>query len=371
MCRVLLAQSFLTVVASTERMSANDQQAYFDNYVAQQPGFPIIEGNDVYFLTKSDSTQPYILADFNGFLNPRYTEDKSIGLMRPIGKTTWYYFRKMLKPDAVINYKYTDGNTEWLDKHNDDERINFGDSVSFIRLGPNHNPIESTSTEKRGKSITHSIESVIQNHTRTIHVYLPPNYESEQELSSVYFHDGSFFTKEMNVPDILDNLISKELIKPIVAVFDNPVVRGKEYRGDSAYREYIIKELIPYISKSYKVSEFADKRAVIGFSRGGMSAFYLAYLTDTFSKLGALSPAIYPTSVEDFMNDLSGFSGKPKQAFITAAFYDHFWYKDAKALSKKLEEQGVKVEYIENAQGHNIPSWQTQIDDMLIAFFKQ
>ncbi|WP_179213388.1 alpha/beta hydrolase [Ekhidna lutea] len=367
---ILPAQKFEEILAEVKSLPVHERQAHFDEYIKRQTKFPIIEGAQVVFLTKSDNGQPYLQADFNGFLNPRYTENKSIGLMKPIEGTSWYYYRKELVPDAVINYLYEDESGVSVDSLNSNTRTNFGTEVSFLSLGETQEVIPSTPEEQRGKLATIEIESEFQNHTRTVHIYTPFNYESTEELPSVYFHDGSFFIGDMQVPEMLDYLISNQLIQPVVAVFDNPVIRGKEYRGDSAYIGYIEQELVPYITKNYKVSKAKDDRAVIGFSRGGMSAFYLAYFTTTFSKLGALSPAIHPTPVDDFMSQLNQSTSSPQQAFITGAIYDHLWYKDAVSLYEKLKQNEVEVQYIENSQGHNIPSWQTQLDDMLIAFFK-
>ena len=361
--------SFDKLLEKIEQLNPEEKNKKLEIFVKTNGGTPIIEDNLAIFLVKNDTIQPVLLADFNGFMNPRYVKDHSLGKMKSIAGTSWYYSKKELLPEALINYRFYLGETQINDPSNPLKRINFGDSISFFSMSENKVPPKNNSYPKGQVSQT-KLWSKHQNHERTIHVYLPAVYESLEALPTLYFHDGSFHLKEMGVPKVLDELIAEKKMEPLIAVFDDPVIRGKEYRGDTAYRDYIQKELIHYVDSMYKTSPKRDSRAVVGFSRGGMSALYLSHNTKMFGKVIAFSPAIHPKSVEEFSAELEAFGNAPDQIFITGSIYDHIWYKDAPALRDYFSQKATKLKYKEIPMGHNIASWGTLLDDILTVFYR-
>ena len=78
-----------------------------EGFIAENGRTPIVEGSLVTFLAKGD--KPYLLADFNGFLHPRYVPEKEKGKMIEIEGTTWNYFQIEVSEKAAINYKFMVG----------------------------------------------------------------------------------------------------------------------------------------------------------------------------------------------------------------------------------------------------------------------
>ena len=167
----------------------------------------------------------------------------------------------------------------------------------------------------------------------------------------------------------MDYLIANGYIEPVVAVFDDPLERGKEYRGDSAYRHYVEKELIPYVDSKYRTKPMPEHRAVIGGSRGGLSALILSHSIPSFSKCGTLSPAIHPWDIDEFISFLSSSEVAPQQVVIIGAIYDEIWYPDALALKDYFTEQQTSLKYLDISQGHNIQAWVNYLDELLTTFF--
>jgi len=364
----LKAQSFQKLIEKLEVSALSSHEDVIIDFVGKIQNFPIIEGTEVIFLVNGKGDEPELLADFNGFLNPRYIEDKTLGKMTQLSNTNWYFMKKKLADDAVLNYKYRLGNKEELDPLNSNARNNFGELVSYIQM-PSAKQTHINTTLIKGEVSKKKFESKELKHTRSVFIYTPPNYQALRALPVVYFHDGSFHLNDMHAAEVLDGLIDSGKIRPLIAVFDNPVIRGKEYRGDSGYRRYFENELIPYIDSTYATNSNRGNRAVIGFSRGGLSALYLSHSTPLFSKVGVFSPAIHPTSVSDFIVEIEGFDNEPDNVFITGAIYDYIWYNDAVELADAFKNSNVSVVFKEQSTGHNIPSWQTFLDDMLVTFF--
>ncbi|MEM6877573.1 MAG: alpha/beta hydrolase-fold protein [Bacteroidota bacterium] len=67
-------------------------------------------------------------------------------------------------------------------------------------------------------------------------------------------------------------------------------------RGDQsrAHQDFIIEELLPWLSSRYHLEEAPASRAIIGFSLGGLHAFDLAWrCSDTFGSVGVFSGALW------------------------------------------------------------------------------
>ncbi len=368
----ITAYSFDELLSQLQALEVPEQNEAIENFLKEKAQTPIIEENQVIFLAKGDLQHaPRIMADFNGFLNSRYVENPEAWEMSPIGNTNWYFFKKELKSDAIINYRFQLGDKIMTDPLNPQARFSFGTLFSVVHMADFKIPSETVLdfSIPRGKVHYDSISSSIFGKTRQIQVYLPFGYESLSDLPTLYLHDGLYYIDNAKIPQILDKLIAQQQIQPLIAVFDNPFIRGKEYRGDDAYSIYLKDELIPFIENQFRTSTLKENRAVIGGSRGGMSALYVSYGLDLFSKCGAFSPAIHPKTVEEFTSELKSKDFQPNTIFISGALYDHIWYKDALELKTIFENQNLEFHYLEQSTGHNIPAWRTLVDEMLMAFF--
>lgn len=69
------------------------------------------------------------------------------------------------------------------------------------------------------------LESQPLGYTVSYQVYIPNGYENTDELPVIYVTDGQEYSDDNlgSMVIVLDNLIDKELIKPVMAVFVNPL----------------------------------------------------------------------------------------------------------------------------------------------------
>lgn len=368
----VLSQSFLPFLESLKAGPDNDKK--IESYLAAQQQVPIIEGDSIIFLAHAKhNATPILLADFNGFLNRRYVTDQSLGQMQLIPGSHWYYFIQKIPNDAIINYAYRYGDESYSDPLNPNQRLIFGGLTSFVAM-PAYKFAEEWIIDHsipKGTVESMTFNSKILSHDRKLHIYLPPNYTDQKApLPTVYLHDGTFYVNEGRIPQILDYLIAHQMIQPVIAVFDDPVVRGKEYSGDEEYRQYIGSELIPYIDGRFETSKKREDRAVIGGSRGGLSSLHLAHALPLFGNCGVFSPAILPMPIPEFTEILTDYPNTPKKIYMTSSTFDHIWYQDAVDLKAHFSKlQGLDYQYQEIHEGHNIPAWSSLLPDMLQYFF--
>ncbi len=147
----------------------------------------------------------------------------------------------------------------------------------------------------RGVSTQFSLVSqLFPGTTRDCWVYLPPGHDSQKPAAFMVFQDGQSYLKEdgqFRVPVVIDNLVHKGELPPLIGIFVNPGVlppdvpggkprsnRSFEYDslGDR-YARFLLEELLPEVEKSHKLSRNPACRGVGGISSGGICAWTVAW----------------------------------------------------------------------------------------------
>jgi enterochelin esterase-like enzyme len=147
---------------------------------------------------------------------------------------------------------------------------------------------------------TKTFHSSILGREETIHVLLPPGYRdpknSERSYPTIYLLDGGKMlgtrTGDLNLTDVLVRLIESGRIEPIIVVavdeYPEDAGRREEYlpyrdpimapnapepRG-KVFPDFLVIELLPYVSKTYRVTGDPRKTAIGGLSYSGIAALY-------------------------------------------------------------------------------------------------
>lgn len=173
------------------------------------------------------------------------------------------------------------------------------------------------------------------NTKKFVRVYLPNDYNEEKRYPVLYMHDGqniyseetSAFNMSWNVHKIVEDLVSKDVIKPLIVVgIDcNPSplgIRMDEYSpwkstcdldcfkeeilnntsrlisdigglGD-IYGDFLVNKLKPLIDEKYSTLSDRDNTLLAGSSMGGIITLYLGLkYNNIFSKIGCFSSAFF------------------------------------------------------------------------------
>ena len=147
---------------------------------------------------------------------------------------------------------------------------------------------------------------------REIQVFLPRNYESEQNRYPViYMHDGNmaFFkgglaNQTWDVANTLGNFYRDRAAPKFIVVAIYPVDRNREYThaawcgpawgGLSSYCSCIADWIKPFIDEHYRTLPERENTMILGSSHGGLAAFYIANQSpDKFGFCSALSPSFW------------------------------------------------------------------------------
>ncbi|MEK6409942.1 MAG: alpha/beta hydrolase-fold protein [Acidobacteriota bacterium] len=125
------------------------------------------------------------------------------------------------------------------------------------------------------------IKSEILKNERRGWVYTPPGYTRDAKAYGlIVMFDGPIYTLLVPTPAILDNLLAKSKLPPMVAVvLDNPTPysRVTEFACYEPYAEFIAKEVIPWVRSNYNVTTDPSQTVVSGVSFGGLAAVFIGF----------------------------------------------------------------------------------------------
>jgi predicted alpha/beta superfamily hydrolase len=155
-------------------------------------------------------------------------------------------------------------------------------------------------------------ESDVLENERTIHVYLPPDYEAGTTRYPVlYMQDGqnlfdpaqAAFGVEWEAGKTADRLIAEGSMEPIIIVgIENTPQRKAEYSppfgehpGKSdEYAGFLLEELKPFVDEEYRTKPGRDETGIGGSSLGGLAALSICIENyDSFGHCAAFSPSVW------------------------------------------------------------------------------
>jgi enterochelin esterase family protein len=128
-------------------------------------------------------------------------------------------------------------------------------------------------------------------------IYVPKQYTDDQSACVMVFQDGKDYMDPeglVRVPTVMDNLIHRGEIPITIGVFINPSTkeqpmdqRETQYVPiNDTYARFVLEEILPEVSRHYKLVDDASGRAIAGMSDGGLVSFTVAWhRPDAFSKV--------------------------------------------------------------------------------------
>ncbi|HVG62471.1 MAG TPA: alpha/beta hydrolase-fold protein [Hyalangium sp.] len=184
---------------------------------------------------------------------------------------------------------------------------------------------------------------------RQLRVYLPPGYsEGEQRYPAVYFlhsfsNSGASWTNVsafgLSALDRLDALVESGAIPPVIGVFPDgwTSLGGSQWINSDAigrYRDYVAKDVVGFVDRTYRTLPKAASRAVVGHSSGGYGAMVMGrYHPELFSHLGSHAGDCYFEYC--YLPDLP----KAASSLLKAGGVEG-WFQDFRKRSRETKPRG-------------------------------
>ncbi|HUR60424.1 MAG TPA: alpha/beta hydrolase-fold protein [Opitutaceae bacterium] len=206
-------------------------------------------------------------------------------------------------------------------------------------------------------------------------VYTPPGYSTATKYPVLYLLHGiggdeEEWRKGAKPEIILDNLITDKNATPMIVVMPN----GRAQPDDRAtgnvmasapafakFEDDLLKDLIPFIEKTYAVKAQPESRALAGLSMGGGQSlnFGLAHL-DTFAWVGGFSSAPNTKPTEQLVPDPAKAREQLKLLWISCGDRDGLLFISQRTHAY-LKQNNVPHVWHLDSGGHDFAVWRNDL----------
>jgi enterochelin esterase-like enzyme len=132
---------------------------------------------------------------------------------------------------------------------------------------------------------------------RRYSIYVPVQYDDSKPAAVMIFQDGHTYVDpkgQFRVTTVFDNLIHQGDMPVTIAIFIDPGNEGelsakrgwqpspsnRSFEYDTLsddYASFIVDEILPSVSQTYRLTDDPQQRAICGISSGGICAFTVAW----------------------------------------------------------------------------------------------
>ncbi len=233
---------------------------------------------------------------------------------------------------------------------------------------------------------------------RKIWVYTPHDFNKDGErYHFLVIFDGKAFLEFTKPQIIFDNLIAKNKIPKVVAIFIHNYSgfqRGKDLNCSPFFADFVAKELVPWAQKEYYITSDSRQSMLIGSSSGGLGSGFIGYkYPEVFGKILAQSGFFGWTPGNIWFKRIQQFYGKyferwwtdedekedqwlikqylksetlPLQFYINVGTLETRTKFQVLSFLKMLQVKGYTFYFEEYRGGHEYIAWQAQLPDGLI-----
>lgn len=238
---------------------------------------------------------------------------------------------------------------------------------------------------------------------RRMYIYTPAGYpEGKKSYPVLYLLHGAggdedAWTTLGRTPYILDNLIANKKAEPMIVVMtngvpamaaapgDQPIIK-KEQKVQSSgpggmasgkFEESLVKDIIPFIEKNYRVVKDKDHRAIAGLSMGGFHTQNISNANPgKFAYIGVMSmglmndPRFGSYDKDNHIKQIKALKDSGIRLYWIGCGKDDFLYESVSNLRKFYDEQGLKYTYRESTGGHTWTNWRIYLSELAPQLFK-
>jgi len=217
---------------------------------------------------------------------------------------------------------------------------------------------------------------------RKVTVYLPARFRPSRRYSLLVVHDGGDFLRYASFRQVLDNLIHRLEVAPMIVALTHPGDRLTEYPDDPRHAAMICEVLVPELESRYPLMPVPSARGLVGASFGAVASLAAAWrYPGMFGRLMLMSGSFAFSDIGDhtrgpnfdpvvrFVNAFREQPGRPSdRVFVSCGTYESLIYEN-RSIVPRLQETGMEVRYVEARDGHNWEAWRDQLREGLSWLF--
>ena len=308
--------------------------------------------------------------------------------MDKVPESDLWYIAYKVKRNIRFSYQFSpndplnnDWERRWKNARDDEfnhNKLNFTGKISdkyrtvpyvVLEKAKEHIWIKEDLTSPKGKIERFRIYSEVLQEERDISIYTPSGYsENAKPYGVLVLNDGFEYLNILSAQNVLDNLISKKEIPPIICVFIEATKdRAENLKCNDNFSKFLACEVMDYIRDRYNISSKAKDNIIGGYSLGGLAASYtvLRYpniFGNVLSQSGSYWYKRDDYKLEDRLWLVNEFNEADK---LAVKFYINVGEIEPKVsmidtniqFSDSLKELGYEVKFETFGSGHDYLCW--------------
>lgn len=235
---------------------------------------------------------------------------------------------------------------------------------------------------RRGEVVERRLKSEVFGDVRPLSIYKPARFRETRRYPLLVFHDGLDYLKFTNLATVLDNLIHRQEIPPLIAAMTQSPDRLNEYAANDEHPRFLVDELLPLLQDEFPLLDDPRDRALVGASFGAVASLHAALARPgVFGKLFLQSGSFAFTDIGDHdrgplfdpvVDFVNGFRQNPQmpaeKMFLSCGIYESLIYYN-RSLLPDLQRSGADVQLVEVPDGHNWENWRDRLREGLTWLF--
>jgi enterochelin esterase-like enzyme len=347
------------------------ERPHIDGFIADSR-FPLIEPTAATFVYRGE-------ADAVSLRRWMHGETDGLPLERLDGTDLWHV-RVPVPKGARLEYKFDivrDGTGVWFnDPLNPEVATDPFGANSVCRTYGYVMPAWSQPDPlaPAGKIGELSVQSAAFGEKRPVRTYLPPGFAEDRRYPLLIVHDGDDFVAHAGLMTILDNLIHRGDIPPVIAALTRAHDRTAEYTGGSRHEDFVAQDLLPTLRALLPLREDPSGVVLVGASLGAVASLSTAWhyagavgglvlLSGSFildRRLLRARDSLF-TRIADFIDHLREDPGDlPRRIFVSCGIYEGLMGQN-RALVALLRQRGRAVRFLEPRDAHHWQNWRDQM----------
>lgn len=227
---------------------------------------------------------------------------------------------------------------------------------------------------RRGRRESFEIPSEVFGEQRAVEVYLPAEYKPEKKYPLLVCHDGRDYLRFASAHSILDNLIGRHEVAPLIVAFTSGGARNEEYAANPKQARFLVQELLPAVEGRYGIEPDPASRGLMGASFGAVSSLFTAWTypgvfgqillqsgSFVFTDIGQHDRGKLWDPIVEFVAAFRQDPGRVKaRLYMSCGTFESLIYYN-RSLVPVLQAAGLDLRYEEAQDGHNWINWRDRL----------
>ncbi len=334
--------------------------------------FPIIEGRQATFVYQGAADAVHLRHWVYGLAS-------SQSFHRVEGTQLWHHTLE-LPPQSRVEYKFEvvqNGQHQWIRDPLNPNLAHDPFGANSVCAGQGYRRPAWTEPDPEARQGT--VKEMLFKETklggpRRVSVYLPARFRETRRYPLLIVHDGGDYMRYASLQTVLDNLIHRLEVAPLVVALTHPGDRLSEYPNHPGHAAFIAEQVLPEMKAKFPLYDAPASRCLMGASFGGVAALATAWrYPGTFGRLLLQSGSFAFTDigenkrgptfakVVEFINAFRDKPGKPSEkVYLSCGTYESLIYEN-RSMVPVLQQTGMEVRYEEARDGHNWENWRDRL----------